>query len=143
VKRVTLLFVLSFLLLVQFGCATKEYVKQQIDPLIDRISRLEAKVTAIESRVNALEGKMPEIDAAKKDAKKLSISTDAMKTAECCDKADAAARGQKLLRHKLRCCGLKRHQRKPERLLNYNKEITFRVSIVWAEEVILQPDFPA
>ena len=56
-KKVVLL-VLSLSLLFSFGCATKDYVKQQIDPLIDRISRLEARVSAVESKVNALEGKV-------------------------------------------------------------------------------------
>ena len=36
--------VLVFLLLstVSFGCASRDYVRQQIDPLVDRISKLEA-----------------------------------------------------------------------------------------------------
>ena len=33
------------LLLFSFGCATKEYVKEQVDPLADRINKLEAKIT--------------------------------------------------------------------------------------------------
>jgi hypothetical protein len=43
-KRVALLFI-SFLLLLSFGCATRDYVRQQIEPLVDKISRLEAKET--------------------------------------------------------------------------------------------------
>src|SRR4030043_1744314 len=74
-KKVVLL-VISFLLLLSFGCATQEYVKQQIDPLIDRISKLEARVAAIESRISGLEGKIAGlegkvagIDEAKKEAR--------------------------------------------------------------------------
>lgn len=65
-RKVTLL-VISFLLLFSLGCASKDYVRQQIDPLIDRISKLEARVSAIESKVNALEGKVAEIDVAKNE----------------------------------------------------------------------------
>jgi DNA repair exonuclease SbcCD ATPase subunit len=92
-KKVVLL-VISFLLLLSFGCATQEYVKQQIDPLIDRISKLEARVAAIESRLSGLEGKIAGIDEAKKEAREAkTLAQEAMKTAlDCCDKAEAAAK---------------------------------------------------
>ena len=90
------LVVLSLLLLslVFTGCATKDYVKQQIDPLVDRISRIEARVTAVESKLTALEGKIAEVDEAKREARDArSLAQQAMQKAQqCCDKADAAAR---------------------------------------------------
>ena len=49
-----LLLVFMGLLLFSFGCATKEYVKEQVDPLADRINKLEAKITAIESKIGRL-----------------------------------------------------------------------------------------
>jgi hypothetical protein len=39
----TIITVASFALLLSAGCASKDYVRQQVDPLIDRISRLEAR----------------------------------------------------------------------------------------------------
>jgi hypothetical protein len=33
----------SFALFLSAGCASKDYVRQQVDPLIDRISKLEAR----------------------------------------------------------------------------------------------------
>jgi len=49
-----LFLVFTGVLLFSFGCATKEYVKEQVDPLADRISKLEAKIADIESQ----QGKM-------------------------------------------------------------------------------------
>ena len=40
-RKATLL-VMSTLLLLSLGCASRDYVRQQIDPLVDRISKLEA-----------------------------------------------------------------------------------------------------
>ncbi len=37
------LLVIPLLSLLFWGCATRDYVKQQVDPLADRISKLEAK----------------------------------------------------------------------------------------------------
>lgn len=34
--------ILSIFLTVSLGCASRDYVRQQIDPLVDRISKLEA-----------------------------------------------------------------------------------------------------
>jgi len=45
-------------------------VKQQIDPLVDRISKLESRMSAVESRLNSLEQKVgsmaADIDQARK-----------------------------------------------------------------------------
>lgn len=40
-KKLALL--VPFLSLLFFGCASKDYVRQQTDPLVDRINKLEAK----------------------------------------------------------------------------------------------------
>jgi hypothetical protein len=37
------LLVISLSMLLSFGCASKDYVRQQIEPLVDRISKLEAE----------------------------------------------------------------------------------------------------
>jgi hypothetical protein len=41
-KFVLLLAAFTVLSFFSYGCATKDYVKQQVDPLVDRISKLEA-----------------------------------------------------------------------------------------------------
>ena len=39
----SILLVLPLMLLLFFGCATRDYVRQQMEPLVDRISKLEAE----------------------------------------------------------------------------------------------------
>jgi hypothetical protein len=39
----TVVLLASFALFLSAGCASKEYVQQQVEPLADRISRLEAQ----------------------------------------------------------------------------------------------------
>ncbi|MDI6800488.1 MAG: hypothetical protein QMD01_00305, partial [Thermodesulfovibrionales bacterium] len=58
----TVMFALALLFIFSFGCATQDYVKQQVDPLVDRISKLEARVSAVESKVSALEGKVSSLE---------------------------------------------------------------------------------
>jgi len=41
-KKGGIVLILSLFLTVSFGCASRDYVRQQIDPLVDRISKLEA-----------------------------------------------------------------------------------------------------
>jgi hypothetical protein len=41
-RKLAILVIVSALGLFSFGCVNKDYVKQQIDPLTDRISKLEA-----------------------------------------------------------------------------------------------------
>jgi outer membrane murein-binding lipoprotein Lpp len=124
-KKVTSLIVFSFLLLTFFGCASRDYVRQQIEPLVDRISKLEARVSAIESRVGALEGKVAEIDQAKKDAAEAkSLAEEAMRTAkDCCEKAEAAVQRGKPLRPEPRKPqkGRRRLPRSPGKHLNCSK----------------------
>ena len=41
-SKVGTVVILSIFLATYLGCATRDYVRQQIDPLVDRISKLEA-----------------------------------------------------------------------------------------------------
>ena len=41
-RSFTLMILTSFLLVFSYGCASKDYVRQQIEPLVDRINKLEA-----------------------------------------------------------------------------------------------------
>jgi hypothetical protein len=41
-KKGGMILTLSLFLTVSLGCASRDYVRQQIDPLVDRISKLEA-----------------------------------------------------------------------------------------------------
>jgi len=41
-KKGGMIVILSLFLTVSLGCASRDYVRQQIDPLVDRISKLEA-----------------------------------------------------------------------------------------------------
>ena len=41
-KKGGIILILSLFLTVSLGCASRDYVRQQIDPLVDRISKLEA-----------------------------------------------------------------------------------------------------
>ncbi len=61
--------VLAFVtVLIAFGCASQDYVKQQINPLVDRISKLEERVSALETKVSALEKTGADVEGAKKAA---------------------------------------------------------------------------
>lgn len=41
-RSLSLLLTMAFLLVLSSGCATKEYVRQQMEPLLDRLSKVEA-----------------------------------------------------------------------------------------------------
>jgi hypothetical protein len=61
---------LIVLFLLSAGCANRDYVRQQIEPLVERISKLEAKVSSMGP-----------------------CQAEGARTAQdCCDKADAAAK---------------------------------------------------
>jgi hypothetical protein len=62
---------LIVLFLFSSGCATRDYVRQQIEPLVERISKLEAKVSSMGPCQTEETKKIPQ---------------------DCCDKADAAAK---------------------------------------------------
>ncbi len=68
-KKVVLLFgavaILSFF---SYGCATKDYVKQQVDPLLDRISKLEAASQSMKDCCGKAEAAAERAEAAAKKA---------------------------------------------------------------------------
>ena len=66
--RKLLLSAVVLLFLFSMGCASKDYVRQQMDPLVDRISKLEAKVANVESKLAALERLGNDVETAKKNA---------------------------------------------------------------------------
>ncbi len=42
-KSLSLLVTMGFLLVLSSGCATRDYVRQQMEPIVDRLSKLEAQ----------------------------------------------------------------------------------------------------
>jgi ElaB/YqjD/DUF883 family membrane-anchored ribosome-binding protein len=85
VKKV---FLLALVLVISFlfsaGCATRDYVRQQMEPLVERISRLETQCSSL----GPSQGKEAKGNAAEAET----LAQEAMKTAkDCCGKAEAAA----------------------------------------------------
>jgi len=68
-KKVTL-SVLSLSLLLAFGCASKDYVRQQTEPLVERISKLEAKEDCCEKMKAGTAGAAKEAKEAAHEAAK-------------------------------------------------------------------------
>jgi len=92
-KKMTLV-VLSIALLFAAGCASKEYVKTQVDPLSERIGRIESRLNADEAKLNQV-AKDGEADrAAIADAKAMAgkAQEDAARAAGDANKAMEAAR---------------------------------------------------
>ena len=79
-KSLALLVVLSILLVFSYGCASKDYVKQQIDPLVDRISKLEAGMQSLKDCCAKADAAAAKAEAAAKAAQ------DAAKAAEAAAK---------------------------------------------------------
>ena len=67
-KSLALLMTLSILLVFSYGCATKDYVKQQIDPLVDRISKLEAGMQSLKECCGKADAAAERAEAAAKAA---------------------------------------------------------------------------
>ena len=67
-KFMLLLATLSILLVSSYGCASKEYVKQQIDPLVDRISKLEATTQSLKDCCGKADAAAARAEAAARDA---------------------------------------------------------------------------
>jgi ElaB/YqjD/DUF883 family membrane-anchored ribosome-binding protein len=85
VKKV---FLLALVLVISFlfsaGCATRDYVRQQMEPLVERISRLETQCSSL----GPSQGKEAKGNAAEAET----LAQEAMKTAkDCCGKAEAAS----------------------------------------------------
>jgi len=75
-------FLLALVLVISFlfsaGCATRDYVRQQMEPLVERISKLETQCSSLGPSKEAAEAK--------------TLAQEAMKTAkDCCGKAEADA----------------------------------------------------
>lgn len=66
-KIIFLLATLS-ILMISYGCASKEYVKQQIDPLVDRISKLEAMAEGLKDCCGKADAAAQRAEAAAKEA---------------------------------------------------------------------------
>lgn len=82
-KSVVIMMLLSFLVSFSYGCASKGYVKEQTDPLADRINKLETSNIQLIDRINKVEAGNA---ASKADA------AEALKTAkDCASKSDADA----------------------------------------------------
>ncbi len=68
-RKVIVLFgavaVLSFF---SYGCATRNYVRQQVDPLLDRISKLEAAQQSLKDCCGKAEAAAQRAEAAAKQA---------------------------------------------------------------------------
>jgi len=101
-KSMVFMLLMSLVLVISYGCASKDYVRQQTDPLADRISRLEAasrdSSTQLGERVTKLEAGC---SAAKAEADKAARdAAEALQTAKesrnqgdiAADRAEAAAR---------------------------------------------------
>ena len=67
-KSLALLLTLSVLLVFSYGCASKDYVKQQMDPLVDRISKLEATAQSLKDCCAKADAAAAKAEAAAKKA---------------------------------------------------------------------------
>lgn len=67
-RVICLLATLSISLFCFSGCASKEYVKQQIDPLVDRISKLEATTQGLKDCCGKADASAARAEAAAKEA---------------------------------------------------------------------------
>jgi hypothetical protein len=77
-KVFLLALVLVILFLFSTGCATRDYVRQQMEPLVERISKLETQCSSRGPSQGAVEAEK--------------LAQEAMKTAkDCCGKGEAAA----------------------------------------------------
>ncbi len=63
-KSIALVGTLVMIMAFSYGCATKDYVKQQTDPLMDRISKLEAASKNLQDCCNNAEGAAKRAEAA-------------------------------------------------------------------------------
>ncbi len=67
-KSLYLLATLVILTVSSYGCASKEYVKQQIEPLVDRISKLEADMQSLKDCCGKADAAAERAEAAAKEA---------------------------------------------------------------------------
>lgn len=67
-KFILLLAAFTLLSFFSYGCATKDYVKQQVDPLVDRISKLEATTQSLKDCCDSANAAAARAEAAAKRA---------------------------------------------------------------------------
>lgn len=67
-RKIMLLLATLGILVGSYGCASKEYVRQQVDPLADRISKLEAVTQSLKDCCGKAEAAAARAEAAAKDA---------------------------------------------------------------------------
>ncbi len=67
-RSLCFLAALVILMMSSYGCASKEYVKQQIDPLVDRISKLEAATQSLKDCCGKADAAAEKAEAAAKAA---------------------------------------------------------------------------
>ncbi len=84
-RSLCLLAALAILMISSYGCASKEYVKQQIEPLVDRISKLEAATQSLKDCCGKADASAEKAEAAAKAAQ------DAAKSAEDAARSAQAA----------------------------------------------------
>jgi hypothetical protein len=84
--------VTSVFLLLSYGCATRDYVRQQQTPLVDRISKLEERLSSLEARSGEVEALSAEQRQLKQEANQAkALAEEAMQTAkECCSESAGA-----------------------------------------------------
>jgi uncharacterized protein HemX len=63
-RCISLFSMLAIVIVLSYGCASKEYVKQQVDPLVDRISKLEATTQALKECCGKADAAAQRADAA-------------------------------------------------------------------------------
>lgn len=63
-RFISLFSTLAIVMVFSYGCASKEYVKQQIDPLVDRISKLEAVTQSLKDCCGKADATAQRADAA-------------------------------------------------------------------------------
>ncbi len=84
-KSLCLLAMLVILSISSYGCASKEYVKQQIEPLVDRISKLEAETQSLKDCCGKADAAAERAEAAAKAAQDAAKSAQA--AADKCSKS--------------------------------------------------------
>jgi predicted ATPase with chaperone activity len=95
-KRSIIFFLLlSIILVISYGCASKDYVRQQVEPLVDRINKLEARVSALETRIGQMGpggASSADVQQALKEAREARSLAEQAK--ECCKPGAGAGAGE-------------------------------------------------
>jgi hypothetical protein len=90
-RSLSMIFLLTAIFAFASGCATREYVREQVSPLEARIIKLEVTVASLDQKNNFTASELGRINKEVNDIK--------MTAKDCCVKADlAAARGEEAAR---------------------------------------------